>query len=279
MNKKIIKMVILQEKIDELFLTDIFPNNSRGELVEKIKSSSYFDEDLMDILFATYFVRNVHTNKNSVVNFIEDFSSNKDILYNCFLNNKGFANEISYNFMHTYENSTYICDYYNECSEFEKKTVNQLSPIFLYKSFDFLSNFSRFTLSKIFSVISNEEFDFQDNNDVLFINNEKVLKSYLIGDAYTYMNLNNNGDFNNHIYHIEQKSNDINNLYNSLNGEVLYYYLMLSVDLFTKHSLYSDLYKECSKINKNYLNTLKNLNPYYILDEIDDYNQKKYLIK
>ena len=49
-----------------------------------------------------------------------------------------------------------------------------------------------------------------------------------------------------------------------------------SIKLFLETDNYSDLYKLASQKNSKFFDTIKKINPYYILDEIEAYSKKKY---
>jgi len=282
MNSKILKMVILREKLNELCYKDMY-NKSVSMFPEILKSSSFFDDDVMDILFASYYLKNRNNQASNIfIKFIENNVDNKKILHDCFVNNKNFAIEISCNYLFmSYENLNIIADY-DICNIEQKKIINKLSPYFNYKGLYMINFLARYTIFKygvenLFEMNSCETDDDYDTLD-----NDAILNRILLGDAYTYMILNNDmSNFNNYLYVIENCDNDFNKLCKIFNQNVtnLKNFITYASNLFLLDENYSNLYRYISKKNSNFMSTLKFLNPFYILDEIDDYNQKKYFIK
>lgn len=283
MDKTLIKMVILTEKLNELCINDILNNKSPNmSIVDKIKSSEIFSNDLMDIFLANYYVKNVRSLDKSVigvVNFIEDYSKNKYVLYNCFLNNIGFANEIIISYLKNYGSNKYMDEFYDECSTFQKSVALNLSPIWNYQRFDFLPTLVRATLFKIGCENLKEMKRYSMESPQYLFDDINIVKSFWISDAYTYMNLNREDfGFDKYIDIIESNASDMNSLFCILQNDsnclaTLLYYIS---NQFIENDYYSDLYKKASQNNPQFLDTLKKINPFYILDEIEDFNQKKY---
>lgn len=131
MDARIIKMVILQEKLNE-FCNESISFKSFNTFQQKIKSTNFFDNDLMDILFANYYVKNNINDYNSsnIVKYISNYASNKNVLYNCFMNNNDFASIISNDYLMSYYDGVDVNRYYSNCNSYEKSIVNKLSVIF-----------------------------------------------------------------------------------------------------------------------------------------------------
>lgn len=287
MDARIIKMVILQEKLNELCNESVsFKSFNINMFQQKIKSANFFDNDLMDILFANYYVKNKNNindyNLNNVVKYISNYASNKNVLYNCFMNNNDFASIISNDYLMSYYDEVDVNRYYSNCNSYEKSIVNKLSLIFNYVGFNYLTFLARVTILK--NAVDNiEEMSMYELiNYSYLVNDAHVLRSILLGDSYTYMNLYNNSNcFGNYINILEKNSGDINKLWQELINikKCLYSFTIFTSNLYLCDDSYSDLYKYISSQNSNFMTTLKNLNPFYILDEIEDFNRKKYLIK
>lgn len=123
MDARIIKMVILQEKLNE-FCHESISFKSFNTFQQKIKSANFFDNDLMDILFANYYVKNKNNindyNSSNIVKYISNYASNKNVLYNCFMNNNDFASIISNDYLMSYYDEVDVNRYYSNCNSYEK---------------------------------------------------------------------------------------------------------------------------------------------------------------
>lgn len=282
MDNDLIKMVILTEKLNELCINDILNSKSSSmSLIDKVKSSEIFSSDLMDVFLANYYVKNVKNNDksvNGVVNFIEDYSKNKEILYNCFLNNVGFAKEVISNFLENYIVNKSLYDYYDECSIKEKLVATNLSKVWNYQGFNYLPTLVRATLFKIGCENIKEMQRYIIKSPQYLVDNTNILRNFFIGDTYTYLNLNNEDfGFDSYIDLIEGHATDVENLFGILgDSNCLMNFLYYISNQFIANDYYSDLYKKANQNNPQFLDTLKKINPFYILDEIEDFNQKKY---
>lgn len=221
-------------------------------------------------------------NSSNIVKYISNYASNKNVLYNCFMNNNDFASIISNDYLMSYYDEVDVNRYYSNCNSYEKSIVNKLSLIFNYVGFNYLTFLARVTIFK--NAVDNiEEMSMYELiNYSYLVNDVHVLRSILLGDSYTYMNLYNNSNcFSNYIDILEKNSSDINKLWQELVNikKCLYSFTVFTSNLYLCDDSYSDLYKYISSKNNNFMTTLKNLNPFYILDEIEDFNRKKYLIK
>lgn len=282
MNNKMLKMVILQEKMNELCLIEM-KNNPLCLFSEKLKNSDFFDNDLIDLLFANYYVmKKDNLYSKNIINFIEKYIDSKNILHDCFINNVELSNEIANSYLVGYYQQDNSIDNYNRCNGYEKQIVNKLSPIFNYFGINYLPFLTRCLIFEISTRVLPEMSNYRFINKYSININSSILYSILLSDSYTYMNLNNYfNEFNDYLYIIESNSNNINKLWEDLSNinKYLEKFLFFSSNLFLQDKSYLDIYEQISLKNLNFIHTLKKINPFYILDEIEDYNQKKYLIK
>lgn len=281
MDKDIIKMVILQEKVNEFFIN----LDGKKNILEEMKRLGILDSEFIDILFSEYYVKNKNSMNKSVkglVNFIEDYAVNKDLLHNCFMNNVGMSNELINNYYQDFISNYNINRDYDKLNIEDKKTALQLSPIFKYRGFSYLQTLARYTLYKAGCDNLPEMSGCSIKTDKEPINDINVLMRVLIGDAYTYMVMNNdNLEFNDYIKIIDDNASDFNKLLAVLlkNPDILRNFLIYFCFTFTQKSYYDDLYVSLENKNSKHLDTLKKINPFYILDRIEEFNIKKYVKK
>ena len=281
MDKRIINTMIAQDKLNTLcleFFSIAYPIKNINYI---INNDGQFQNYIIDIIMANYLANNYNCNnknKSRVCNLIFDYATNKDFLHEIFINNEGFSNEL-------------ISDYYNHYFEGDdinietidkeiKNKVLEISPIFDSIAFNFLTDFVRLTLSQMlnhhYGCKIHDDFD---NDFILEIVNDSILKRIIVSDAYTYMCYNNEGgEFSNYINIIEENCDDFDIIWDYVcqYEECIRSFIIYFVNLFNEDIEFIEIYKILDKGNSNFLETLKKLNPYYILDYLSDINIKRY---
>lgn len=280
--KGIEKLAILQEHINELINTIIKNKYNGKEMLKFLKSNKYFNEDVIDAFYMQYYIMNINNKNNNIkelVKFIGDYSLNKNLLREFFLGNDGIAIEITNNYVRSFTENSNINKYYDKTSSKDKKNIQNLSSLINYRSLDYISELARTMLIKLASENIESLNQIQVITEKMELNDSSALKSFLISDAYLYMNLyNNDHQYDLDIKIIEEYSDNFNDLWNLciLSRNKIYNYLYYLTNLFLEIDYYDDYYKMAALTNSKFLKTLKKINPYCLLDEIESFQMKKY---
>lgn len=282
MDEKMINIIIAQDKLNML-CTDAFDiaypiRNINSMIKDDNKHKNY----IIDIVLANYLARNYNSNnkeKLGLSNLIYDYADNKDFLRQMFINNVGFANELT-------------SDYYNHhfsgadinievIDEKIKKRVLAISSIFDSIEFNCVTDLARLILAKLVDTKNNIHDDL-DYDLILGTMDDAILQRIIVGDAYTYMCYNNEGgEFSNLINIIEHTCYNFDKLWDfvsniSIYEHRLYSFILYAINLFNDDIEFSEIYESLNKRNSNFLETLKVINPYYKLDYLSDINIKRY---
>ncbi len=281
MGDEFIRTIIAQDKLNMMCLESFDIGYSISNVNLKIKADSKFRDYMIDIIMANYLVNNYNSNdknKLGVCNLIFDYSNNKDFLHQIFVNNEGLSNELISNYYNHYFAGV---DINLETIDKEiKNALLKISPIFNSISFNCLTDFARLILLKIFNYhyVDNIHDDF-DNDFILEIINDSILKRFIVGDAYTYMCYNNEGgEFSNYINIIQENCYDFDIIWNYVSqyDECIRSFIIYFVNLSNEDTKFTEIYESLNKSNSNFLETLKKINPYYVLDYLSDINIKRY---
>lgn len=281
-NADIIEVFVAQEKLNEICFASSNLMYPIRNIVSKIKSDEKSKYKMIDIIYASYLVDNYNSldkNRSGICNFIMNFSNNKELLYSNFIENTGMANELASSFYRGYNEG--VCVDYETIPDAKiKLKALGISPIFNCLAFNYLTDITR---AALFDLLNSAIF--QNHNyssmtiSILKIINETTLKKVLVGDAYTYMCYNNfDKSYDDYISKIEKNCGDFNKIWCFLDEDYthLYNFILYASNLCSSVDEYSEVYKKVSLINPNFLSTIKKVNPFYIMDEIRDYNVKKY---
>ena len=280
MNDKLIETVIAQEKLNKICVNAFDISHPVWNIVSNIKEDKKFRNTMIEIIYANYLINNYNgedKNKLGICNFIMNFASNKDMLYGNFIDNTGMANELVSNYYRGYSNLN--CKTINDITDANiKKIVNNINPFIDNYSFNYLNSLVRFEIIQMLNIdILGNKIEHININDIIPIS-EKLIKRVLLADSYAYMCYNNeSGVFNNYINLIENNCTDVNALWEKLSSKkFLDSLLIYFINLQLFDDSYANIYNNIENIHTNFLSTLKKINPYYLLDEIQDYNIKKY---
>lgn len=279
MNEKMLNIMIAQDKLNML-CTDAFdiayPIKNINSM---IKGDNKHKNYIIDIVLVNYLARNYNSNnkeKTGLCNLIYDYVDNKDFLRQMFMNNVGFANELT-------------SDYYNHhfsgadinievIDEKIKKRVLAISSIFDSIEFNCVTDLARLILFKLVDIQNNIHDDL--NYDLMLgTMDDAILQRIIVGDAYTYMCYNNEGgEFSNYINIIEESCVDFDIIWDYINqdDECIRSFIIYAINLFNDDIEFSEIYESLNKRNSNFLETLKVINPYYKLDYLSDINIKRY---
>lgn len=282
MDENIINIMIAQDKLNML-CTDSFDIAYPIKNINSIiKADNKHQNYIIDIVLANYLARNYNSNnkeKTGLCNLIYDYADNKDFLRQMFINNVGFANELISNYYkHHFSGADINIETLDEKI---KKRVLIISPIFDDIAFNFLTDLARLILAKLVDTKNNIHDDL-DYDLILGTIDDAILQRIIVGDAYTYMCYNNEGgEFNNLINIIEHMCYNFAKLWDFVSNISKYEYRLCSfiiyaINLFNDDIEISEIYESLNKRNSNFLETLKIINPYYMLDYLSDINIKRY---
>lgn len=281
MDEKMINITIAQDKLN-MMCNDYFDKPYPIKNISFIiKNDKQFQNEIIDIITANYLAKNYNSNnkeKVGVCNLIFDYALNKDFLHQLFINNIGFSNELVSNYYNNYFSG---CDINIETIDKKiKNKVLEISPIFDNIVFNCLTDFARLTLLKIFNYHYGDKIhDDFDNNFILEIVNDSILKRFIVSDAYAYMCYNNEGgEFSNYIDIIEENCDNFDVIWNyiSQNEACIRSFIIYFVNFSNSDTEFTEIYDELNKSNSNFLEILKKVNPYCILDYLSDINIKRY---
>lgn len=282
MNDKILNAMIAQDKLRRLCVESFDIAYPIQNINNKINSDNQSKNYIIKILYANYLLKN-HMSKDIVksglCNLIFEYADNTDFLVEFFMNNQDATNEI-------------ISDFYNNFFEGDDNTIDQnssskikkkvlaISPIFDSIGFNTIIDFARLVLFKQLNSQPDDKIhDDFDNKYILGLVSNELLKRVIVGDAYTYMCYNNEGgEFSNYIDKLEENCCNFDVIWDYINqhGKCIRSFIIYFVNLFNENTEFIEIYKILNKKRPNFLETLKNLNPYYIMDYISDINIKIY---
>lgn len=279
MYENIINIMIAQDKLNML-CTDSFDIAYPIKNINSIiKADNKHQNYIIDIVLANYLARNYNSNnkeKTGLCNLIYDYADNKDFLRQMFINNVGFANELISNYYNHHFSGADIN--IETLDEKIKKRVLIISPIFDSIDFNCVTDLARLILFKLVDIQNNIHDDL--NYDlILETMDDAILQRIIVGDAYTYMCYNNEGgEFSNYINIIEEGCVNFDTIwdYVNQNDECIRSFIIYAINLFNEEAEFSKIYESLNKCNSNFLETLKKINPYYMLDYLSDINIKRY---
>lgn len=274
-----INIMIAQDKLNMLCTNSFDIAYPIKNINSAITSDNKYKNYIIDIVLANYLARNYNSNnkeKTGLCNLIYDYANNKDFLRQMFINNVGFANELT-------------SDYYNHhflgadinietLDEKIKKRVLSISSIFDSIDFNCVTDLARLILFKLVDIQNNIHDDL-DYDLILETMDDAILQRIIVGDAYTYMCYNNEGgEFSNYINVIEEGCADFDIIwdYVNQNDECIRSFIIYAINFFNDGTEFSEIYESLNKRNSHFLETLKAINPYYVLDYLSDINIKRY---
>lgn len=282
MDEKIFNTMIAQDKLNRLCVESFDIAFPIKHISNEINSDKQSRDYMINIIYANYLLRN-HMSKNKnklgVCDFISDYADNSKFLIEVFTNNQGIANEIISDFYNNFfvDNDNNM----NQVSSLKiKEKVLAISPIFDTIGFNTIMDFARLVVFKLLNYRYGDKIhDGFDDKYILGLVNNELLKRTIVGDVYTYMCYNNeSGVFNNYINMIEENCNDFNAIWNYINqhNNCIRSFIIYFVNFFNDDSDFTEIYKFVNKNHSSFLETLKKLNPCYIMDYISDINNKIY---
>ncbi len=280
--EKLIKAVKIQEDIN--MATSVIVNNQYYGLrmINYIKNCDFFNNDVIDFYYAVYYLNNknnINNQVNGVVNFIEDYMDNKEMLHNCFMKNDGLAITLVQNYILNELNEVSRSDLIKKCDKEMRTKILDLSFVCGYVDLKYITDYARYTSVFLAEKYLDESSKTKLRGNIFLVDDVRVLMPVMIGDAYTYMNLNNDsGFFNSFIKKIENKSSNMNNLlkYVIADRDLFKSFLIYQVNLFLEYDYYNDAYKQAENQNRNFSKVLKKVNPFVIMDYVDYGNREKY---
>lgn len=281
MDEEMLATIVAQEKLNKICIESLGNLSTIDDIRNEINNDEKSKNYMMDIVFANYLLDNYdsgNSEKKGVSNFIFEYSKNKDLLHQVFSNNVGMAKELISNFYKGYSVGT--SNHLEDVKDNDiKNNIIELSKIFSIDgyNFNYLSDIARFELIKALKHHQTDSLKKDIDNENSFINlNIALLMRILIGDAYTYMCYNNSDhNFSSIIHMLEENCNDFGQIWNLVKDVEIYNFMAYFIDL-ARADNYFDIYKEVKNTNPNFLKTLGNINPYYVLDGISDCHRKTY---
>lgn len=273
MNVEIISKMLRLQDIKEKLIYFLFEND-RYISIDQFRNHELLDGDVIDAIYAEYYIRFCNSNnknRKNLTNFIEDYSLNKDLLHNCFYSNDGMALELISNYGKNFDDKLELL---SNLSKNQFNIANNLSIMSSYINFNYVTNLARYKLFEYARKHNHDLSRYQIKFDDMEFDDYNILRRILVSDGYTYMCLNNISN----MKIIEDYADDFEALWQILEnfGVAITDLFYSSANLFLEMDNYSDVYRFASQKNPKFLDTVKKINPYYILDEIESYHQKKY---